>query len=84
MEDYREWLQNELKARCLRNPQYSLRAFARDLNFSPAFISYVLAGQKGLSVSSATRIAKVIGFSEVDRETFCNMVNAQQKKKTKS
>ena len=52
-EDYRDILREELAARTETNPQYSLRAFARDLGIGSARLSEVLNGNTGLSRPAA-------------------------------
>lgn len=42
--DYRSYLRNELECRVNANAQYSLRAFARDLDMPPQMLSFVLSG----------------------------------------
>ena len=72
--DYVAWLNREFNGRCLANPLYSKRAFARDLKLSPASMSYILSGQKNLSPSSAKRVAKAIALNIHDTEVFCALV----------
>lgn len=50
--DYRQILKNEFTHRQERNPSYSLRSFARDLNLSPSRLSEVLNGKGDLSSQS--------------------------------
>lgn len=75
--DYRQWLQNELERRCAKNPKYSLRSFARDLNLSPARLSDVLRGRYGFSRSAAEDIAKKLGLSPKESSHFCDLVESQ-------
>lgn len=48
-----EILRPHFLARVAKNPKYSLRAFARDLGVSPAFLSMLFSGKKSLSVARA-------------------------------
>lgn len=75
--DYREWLKRAFSERCRSNPRYSLRAFARDLKLSPAAVSYILNGKKGLSRASAEQVAQALGLSSTETELFCESVEAQ-------
>lgn len=52
-----EILERELGRRCAANPRYSLRAFAKALQVSPANLSLILNGKR---VASARTIAKMI------------------------
>lgn len=42
----RELLKSELISRCKKNPQYSLRAFAKSLGVSPSILSRVISGDR--------------------------------------
>lgn len=72
--DYREWMKETLKERVENNPAYSLRAFARDLKLSPASISLILNGRKGLSKPSAERVARSMGLTPTEQEYFKALV----------
>lgn len=72
--DYREWMKETLKERVDNNPSYSLRAFARDLKLSPASVSLILKGRKGLSKPSAERVAKSMGLTPPEQEYFKALV----------
>lgn len=74
--DYRDILKREYEARLELRPQYSLRAFARDLGLSPPHLSTVLAKKRGLSASVAKRISKKLGFSPDEALTFCSSAAA--------
>lgn len=73
---YRETLRRALVERCQRNPLYSLRAFARDLDLDPARLSDVLNGKRGLSRASATPIARSLGLSPPETSIFLDQVEA--------
>jgi len=74
---YRDWLRDELAARSARNPSYSLRAFARDLQLRPSHLSDVLKGKLGLSARSATQIAQSTGMNSVETELFVALVESE-------
>lgn len=61
--DYREMLRLELVVRQIRNPKYSLRAFARDCKISPSRFSEVLRKKNNLSLQSGRKIASYLGLS---------------------
>lgn len=75
--DYLEWIKRAFSERCRHNPRYSLRAFARDLSLSPATLSYVMNGQKGLSMTVAQSVATSIGLNEKEKEIFCCLVESK-------
>lgn len=81
--DYRLILREELAVRCDKNPRYSLRAFARDLNLTSSRLSEVLNGRYGLSVEAARKIAMQIGWSPNESDTFCDLVGAEHARAAK-
>ena len=72
--DYREWMKEALQERSAVNSSYSLRAFARDLELSPASVSLILNGKKGLSKHTAERVARLLNFSADEQTHFKNLV----------
>lgn len=74
-QDYRDLLKDELLVRCERNPRYSQRAFARDLEMPPHKLSEVLRGKQGLSRPTAERIGKNLGMNTKERRRFCDLVD---------
>jgi uncharacterized protein (TIGR02147 family) len=63
-------LGDALEERCKRNPKYSLRAFARDLGVPAPRLSRWLKGEDGLSRTSAQQLAKRLGLSTAETESF--------------
>lgn len=58
-------LENELIQRKTDNSRYSLRAFARDLEISPGFLSHLIKGEKSLSPDKASGLSKKwVGHAE--------------------
>lgn len=53
----------EFEKRKLKNPKYSLRAFARDLDSNPATISLAMRGRRGLGYSTIKNIVKKLGLN---------------------
>jgi uncharacterized protein (TIGR02147 family) len=76
-DDYRGILQHELLKRLARNSQYSLRAFARDLDLSPGFLSALLGHRKGLSESRAASIATKLSLPDQERKLFSLLVRLE-------
>lgn len=62
MENAREFLYDLLLQRKARNKSYSIRAFARDLNLSPAYVSQVLNKKRNLSLDQKLKIAAGLGI----------------------
>lgn len=71
---YRGYFTRELARRCAKNPQYSLRAFARDLGIVPSQLSEVLRGQTGLSNRTAEEMCNKLGLNTRESEHFRLMV----------
>ncbi len=59
--------------RAKANPQYSMRAFARDLKLSPSFFTNFLKGRRRLSVERAEGLVKLL---ELDRKTASRFVKS--------
>ncbi len=57
-------LQREYNERCSRNPNYSLRAFARFLMLSPSTVSELLQKKRKLSIKLRDKLAKGLGIPE--------------------
>ena len=82
--EYRDILKNKLEERCQKNPNYSLRAFARDLGLRPEMLSRVINGKRGLSEQTAKNVSTKLGFSPKEAQYFSLLVmesDARSKKK---
>lgn len=63
---YRDWrtlFRDDFIARTSASTGYSLRAYARDLELSPGFVSRVLNGNKPLTISTSEKVLGKLGFS---------------------
>ncbi|MBN8555834.1 MAG: TIGR02147 family protein [Deltaproteobacteria bacterium] len=81
---YRECLIGELKQRQEKNPRYSLRAFARFLGVSPAYLSLVFNGQKKLSSKQAVRFSEILDLSPTASRKFIKSTIHKNASKTLS
>lgn len=68
----REILRSELARRMAKNPQYSLRAFARSAGVSHTLLSLVLSGKRPMSRKTANRLADTLALDPNQREQFVN------------
>ena len=68
--DFRNYLKSVLNERVSRNPAYSLRSFARQIDLSPSALCEVLKGTKNLSEETATLIARRLGLNTSEQECF--------------
>lgn len=65
--DYRLLLMNALSDSRARNPQFSLRAMARQLALSPAHLSQLLSGKRPITVKAALKIAEKLEMTDEQR-----------------
>jgi uncharacterized protein (TIGR02147 family) len=80
---YRKYLTCELADRVAKNPLYSLRAFARDLELAPTSLSQVLSGRKNLSQERAIRIAERLELNPPEVEYLSLLVQQDKAKSPK-
>lgn len=73
-ESVQELLAAELRRRINKNPQYSLRSFARTLKLSPGALSEVLRGRRDLSLRAALSVAEAIGYSPDQTDHLLKLV----------
>lgn len=73
-----KYLRSALFERIHNNPQYSLRAFARDLRISHSFLSQVINGRKRLSVRQAHQISEALSLTSDERERVIRIVADSQ------
>jgi uncharacterized protein (TIGR02147 family) len=78
--DYRQYLKAELNTRSEKNASYSLRAFARDLDFLPQVLSLVLNGKKGISVEKAALISEKLSHDIAEASYFQDLVTLAHSK----
>ena len=63
---FTEQIQRVFEERCKKNPQYSLRAFARAMNMSPASLSGILSGKRKPSLKMIEKIGIALGLKSHD------------------
>lgn len=66
MEHYRSLLMRELSSRKSKNPRFSLRAFAKFLEMSPAQLSLLINGKKNLTSKQASKIIERLDLTTGD------------------
>ena len=74
---FRDFLNEEYQRRLETNRRYSLRAFARDVDVSAAFLSQVISGKRRLSEDRAEEVAGRLGWSRSRSERFLKFVRAE-------
>lgn len=80
--DPRDYMRFEYELRKARRPSYSMRAFSRDLNVSPSSLNDFLKGRVGMSRIRVDSIGKQLNWSELRKEHFLDLVQAQFDKDT--
>ena len=70
-------LRDELVKRQIRNPSYSISAFARDLGISQTYVSLMLAGKRRLPLKRALTFSAALGFDEERSAAFVRAVTDQ-------
>lgn len=67
MSSAQEFLKTEFEKRKKQNPSFSLRAFSKWLNVSPAQVSQMLAGKRTITPETLNKIALRVGSSPLER-----------------
>ncbi len=62
-------LEAEFRRRQKKNPAFSLRAFARQLDLDASELSKILRSQRGVGPRLVTRVGKRLGWSEAEIDT---------------
>lgn len=71
-----EFLREKYLERASRNPAYSLRALARDLGVSAAFISQVFSGKKKISAERALHFSRALKLTDDEASALVQLVAA--------
>lgn len=72
------WLSKLIQERIEKNPQFSLRAFAKKVDASPAVISRILSGKRKLTKKMASKIAEALCLPPSEKEEIDNLFNSDQ------
>ncbi len=78
--EYRLVLNDDFLARSSTNLSYSLRAYARDLDLSPSFISDILRGRRDLSSRNSRDVFEKLGFEVGEIDYLQSLVQLKQTK----
>ena len=71
---FSEIILKKFEERKRRNPQYSLRSFARDLEISPGNLSDILKNKLNISYAKAEIIAEHLRLLEDERDLFLSLI----------
>lgn len=76
---YLQKLKEAFDARRLSSASYSLRAFARDLEFHPSTLSQILLGRRPLSLQLGLGLVKKLNLSPVESTLFFDSLEPKTK-----
>lgn len=79
-----DWLQSEYDWRRLKNPRYSLRAFAQLAGVRSGRLSELLAGKRRLTPEACARMALRLGMAASECEQLVATLNAARQGSTRS
>lgn len=82
---YSDIIKELFHTRILKNENYSLRAFARDLNLNPGYLSDLISGKATLSIKKSEEIGRILFLSLEDQKFFSKLVeiaNANEKSRS--
>ncbi len=66
--EFRVWLQDEFSRRCRTNSSYSLRAFAKQLDFDSSTLSQILSGKRKVSDKIVQKVYDKLGQPPIKNE----------------
>lgn len=78
--DYRDYLNAFFHQKKEAKSDYSLRAFARDLQISPGQLSKIFNHKNGLSLEKAQNVADNLGLEKESKSYFMDLVQAAHSK----
>lgn len=74
---YRSVLKFEYESRKIKDPAYSLRTYARDLELKVSQLSEILSKKKGLSPKRARKVGQRLAFRDEKLTWFLSLVEAE-------
>ena len=72
MQNAVEMLNSEFNKRKGRNPNFSLRSFAKWLKISPAQLSQMMTSKRPITINSAQKIGDRLGLSPIEKKALIN------------
>lgn len=78
MEQFRSFLQQQYLERKSRNPNYSLRAYAKFLKTSHATLSSILTGKRKITEKTVRKLSSPFGLGPQQTSQFLQPVNSQK------
>lgn len=74
--DFISYLKNELINRCKRNPNYSMRSFAKFLGISSSFFSKLLLYKRSLTIKMFEQLQTRLNLTPVQYDYYLQMLNS--------
>ena len=74
-------MRDQFQKRALKNPSYSLRAFARDLDLTSGNLSEIMSKKAGISLQKAQYIATKLELENDEKLFFCKLAEANSARK---
>jgi len=78
--DFRTFLEQELTRRNSVNPNYSLRAFARDLGVDSSFLSKLLNGKRSMTSRTIMSLAPRLALPELEIQEYVQKANGRRRR----
>lgn len=82
--DFRHFLQDELSSRCTRNPNYSLRSFAKALEVSPSALSAMMNEKRPITDKMKEKLGLRLGLSLEEIKKMISQPHGNSKLKDES
>lgn len=74
------FLKDKLLKKIQEVPRYSLRAMARDMGVSPAYLSQCFNGKKNISLERAMQLSHILGLSYEEQNGLIDKLKEQMKR----
>ncbi len=84
MTESQKFLRNEFESRRKRNPSFSLRAFARWLEVSPAQLSQMITGKRTVSRRTLNKVSSKLGLSPSEKKRLLTLDLVENDSSTKA
>jgi plasmid maintenance system antidote protein VapI len=81
-DEFRRHLQNELILRCKRNPRYSLRAFAQQLEIDASALSKILNGKRPIGRKTILQLGSRLGMKPDELKRYTGTPDEQDAEDT--
>lgn len=77
--DFKALLREILVSRCKNNPAYSLRAFAKQINIEPSFLSKLISGKRRATPAVIKKVSIALGLNPQETNAYINSAKTKVK-----